>query len=561
MRILRITAALIVACCIGLTACGGGGGSNNTTPPPPPTLSSITVSSTGATVVVGMTLQMSAQGKYSDGTTKDMTSSVTWSSSDTNIATISAAGLVTGVASGSVNIKAASGSVSNQSAVAVNKPAITSVAVNASSTTVPLGASQQVVATASYENNTSGPITESVTWASSDTSVFAIDATGLATAKASTGTAEITATAGGKTSTPVTLAAAEAAPKALMIYPAMPTLAVYQWVQPLAYVVYTDNTVQDRTAESTFSVEDAAVLTLTSPRLGSIIGKAAGTTKLNASFRSLTASTDVTVAGALASIAISPKTGTVHQQGELLYEATGKFDTGASQTPMNFVSWSSGNQAVADFTQGQGGLLKGLTAGIVAITAALGGKADDAEVTVDDFVLQSFAVTPASDLSMAVNVTNQLVAEGTFTDGTNTEEQVLKNVQWSSTDEAVATVSSNGLVRSLSPGTTTITAKLPGGLEQTLGIVVAHGTMESLEVTVDKSSPKVGDVVQFKSTVHLTDGRSFDVTSVTIWLSSDGNSALVDASGKMLARKVGDVTVSAVFGKTVTTPITIGSAQ
>jgi hypothetical protein len=357
----------------------------------------------------------------------------------------------------------------------------------------------------------------------------------------------------------MTPSAAEAAPKALMIYPIAPTVAVYQWVQPMAYVTYTDNTVQDRTAEATFSVVDAAVLTLTSPRMGSIIGKAAGTTKLNASFRTLTASTDVTVAGALASIAIAPKAGTVHQGGELLFEATGTFDTGVSQKPMKFVTWNSGIQAIADFTQGQGGVLNGLSAGTVAVTGALGGKADDAAITVDGFVLQSFEVQPGNSIPMAVNVTQQLVAEGTFSDGTNTERQVLKNVQWTSSNETVATVNSSGLLRSLAPGTTTLTAKLPGGQEQTIGVDVAHATMESLDVTVDNPSPKVGDVVQFKAIVRVTDGRSFDVTPVTIWLSSDGNSALVDASGKMLARKAGDVTVSAVFGKTVTKIITIAA--
>lgn len=558
MRTLRIPAALIVAFCIGLTACGGGGGSHNTTPPPPPTLSSIAVSSTGSTVVVGMTLQMKAEGKYSDGSTKDMTSSVTWSSSDTNIATVSATGLVTGVGSGTVNIKAASGSVSNQSAVSVNKPAITSVAVSASSTTVPLGASQQIVATATYENNTTGPITEGVTWASSDTSVFAVDAAGLATAKASTGTAAITAAAGGKTSAPVTLTAAAAAPKSIMIYLAVPSIAINQWVQPATYLIYTDGVAQDVSGGTTLSVADSNILTLTSPTVGTIVGKAAGSTKLNASYQTMSASTDVTVSGDLTGLTVAPKTATLHQGGEVLFTASGSFDNGTTQNPLRFVVWSSDNPAGADFTGG--GVLVGKAAGAVQVTGGLGDFTDTASATVDSFTRQSVEISP-NTVDMAVHVTEQLKMEGTFSDGSNTEIQTLNSVQWASSDSTVAAVDRNGLVLSINPGTATITATLPDGTQKTATVNVAHGTMDTLEITADNSNPKVGDIVNFKAIVHLTDGRTFDVTPVAIWQSPDPETALIDAKGKLIARKVGTLILRVFFDGAFTKTVTIAPAQ
>ncbi|HYO55474.1 Ig-like domain-containing protein, partial [Archangium sp.] len=63
-------------------------------------LLSLQVSPTIASVPVGITQQFTAQGSYSDGTTVDVTSSATWTTSNTAIATVSSTGLGTGVAAG-----------------------------------------------------------------------------------------------------------------------------------------------------------------------------------------------------------------------------------------------------------------------------------------------------------------------------------------------------------------------------------------------------------------------------------------------------------------------------
>jgi subtilisin family serine protease/subtilisin-like proprotein convertase family protein len=76
-----------------LSACGGGGGAPAT---PPVTLNSIAVTPANPNVGVTSTLQLIATGTYSNNTTKDITTSVTWSSGNTTVATVGAAtGLVT----------------------------------------------------------------------------------------------------------------------------------------------------------------------------------------------------------------------------------------------------------------------------------------------------------------------------------------------------------------------------------------------------------------------------------------------------------------------------------
>ncbi|HET8823655.1 MAG TPA: Ig-like domain-containing protein, partial [Terriglobales bacterium] len=75
-------------------------------------LQSITVTPAGAAINKGQTQQFTAMGNYSDGTTQNLTTSVSWSSSASAVATISGIGLATGTGVGSSTITATSGAVS-----------------------------------------------------------------------------------------------------------------------------------------------------------------------------------------------------------------------------------------------------------------------------------------------------------------------------------------------------------------------------------------------------------------------------------------------------------------
>ena len=88
------------------TTCSSGGGDGATAPAP--TVASISVDPATKSILAGTTVQLAATGKSSDGTV--LTGRlVTWSSSDSTLATVSASGLVTGVvAGGPVTITASS---------------------------------------------------------------------------------------------------------------------------------------------------------------------------------------------------------------------------------------------------------------------------------------------------------------------------------------------------------------------------------------------------------------------------------------------------------------------
>src|SRR5437660_2714436 len=98
-----------------------GCGSNSSTPPTnlTPTLVSIAVTPATSSVTVASQQQFAAQGRYSDSSTKDLTNTATWSSSDTTVATITPGGLVTGVKAGNVKIGAVQNGINGSTALTV----------------------------------------------------------------------------------------------------------------------------------------------------------------------------------------------------------------------------------------------------------------------------------------------------------------------------------------------------------------------------------------------------------------------------------------------------------
>jgi len=84
------------------------------------TLSFISVTPLLPSIPVGVKEQLTATATYSDGTYFDVTEQVSWSSSDSSVATISKTGLITAIAPGTVTITAGSGSISERTTVTVN---------------------------------------------------------------------------------------------------------------------------------------------------------------------------------------------------------------------------------------------------------------------------------------------------------------------------------------------------------------------------------------------------------------------------------------------------------
>ena len=89
---------------------------------PDSTLQTIAVTSDKNAVEWGINPPFIATGNYSDGSTKNLTATVLWSSTNPSVATVDATGIVTTKGTGSTTIQAASGSVTGSKALTVTSP-------------------------------------------------------------------------------------------------------------------------------------------------------------------------------------------------------------------------------------------------------------------------------------------------------------------------------------------------------------------------------------------------------------------------------------------------------
>jgi hypothetical protein len=190
--------SLFILMLLPVISCSGGGSSGGGSGTSTVTLSSITVTPANPSIAPGTTEQFTAIGTYSDASNRDITTSVTWNSSNTGFATIDTAGLATAVATGNATITASSGSITGSTILTVTSATIKFLVVTpASPASIALGATQQFTAMGTFSDSTTQVLTTLVSWSSSLPSVATISnssgSNGLATSFA-TGTTTIKAT-------------------------------------------------------------------------------------------------------------------------------------------------------------------------------------------------------------------------------------------------------------------------------------------------------------------------------------------------------------------------------
>ena len=155
----------------------------------------IVVSPAAPTVAINAQLPLQAQVRNATGELVP-DASVVWTVEDADIATVSQAGVVTGIALGSTQVAASARGKSGIATVTVTRTPVASVVVLPSTATAMIGSKTQLTAT-TYDAGLNVLTGRGITWTTSNAAVATVDASGLVTAK-SGGTATITATSEGK---------------------------------------------------------------------------------------------------------------------------------------------------------------------------------------------------------------------------------------------------------------------------------------------------------------------------------------------------------------------------
>jgi uncharacterized protein YjdB len=423
------------------------------------TMIAIVVTPATAGMAVGASQQFTATGTYGDGSTADVTPSVTWTSSSPSIATITTAGMATAVAPGSSTMTATLSGISGAATLTVSVAAktLSSIAVTPATASIGVGATGQFTATGTYSDGSTAVVTSTATWASSSAAVATINAAGLATAVAS-GTTTIRATVSGVSGT-AALAVTAVTAKTLVsiaVTPAAMSIAAGATEQYTATATYSDGSIAVVTSTATWASSSAAVATVNAAGLATAITPGISTVTATVGGVSGTASLTVT-ANTVTSIAVTPAAPTIAPGLTEQFTATATYSNGTTANVSSTATWTSSSAAAA--TIGATGLATAVAAGSTTITAMVGGVSGKTTLTVTGKAITSIAVTPTG-VSFAVGATEQFTATATYSDGSTAN--ITSTATWSTGNTSVATISPSGLATGVASGTSSVMAAESG---------------------------------------------------------------------------------------------------
>jgi uncharacterized protein YjdB len=375
------------------------------------------------------------------------------------VASVSASGLVTGLAPGSAIITAAQGTITDAITVTVTAPTLTALAVTPASATVAVGGTTTFSATGTFSDGTTASV--AATWSSSNTAVATVNAsTGTVTGGSTYGTATITATSGSLTATGTVINAAPY-PVSLTVTPANPSVTVGATVKLTASATWSDGSVTDASGPSVWSTSAASIAGIIGA--GTVSGVAAGTATITATFTTTgTGGTHIVTghvtlnvtAAALTQLTVTPASNTLGIGGSVALTATGTYADSHTADFTLTAAWTSSNTGAA--TVSSNGTVTAHAAGTATITATIGTVTGTATVTVSAAAtLTSITVAPAGQ-TLAVGATSQYVATGIFSNGTG--QTPLSGVTWTTSSAAVATTSAFGLVTAVGAGNANVIA-------------------------------------------------------------------------------------------------------
>lgn len=270
----------------------------------------------------------------------------------------------------------------------------------------------------------------------------------------------------------------------------------------------------------TFTSEDESIATIDAD--GVITGVAPGQTNIIATCGKASTSCPVFVEPA-PDFYVTPQSSVLRVGETVQLNAMGEDAVGQT------VTWKSSNEKVA--TVDASGLVTSVAVGETTIIAACAGVQYAVTITVNPPLNPSVAITTAS---FELNVGSTRTVNVTLTD--MGKDAV---VSWSSSDESVATVDSNGKVTAVAEGTATITATC-NGIDDSITVTVNRVFNPTITLAPTTVELFAGETAEFVPTlVDMPEGATIS------WSSSNLRVATV-ANGVVTAVAEGTATITAV---------------
>ena len=532
------TACALVLAAIAI-ACGEATGP--TTEP----VASVDLSGIPAKLYVGATATLAATARDGQGAVL-ADRAVTWLSSDSTIAAVTAGGVVTGRAVGQAVIVATSGQQSATATVrvALQPPAAMEITgAPAAADSVAVGTAVQLSAAARSEAGAALP-GRVVAWTSGDTAIATVSDSGLVRTRRA-GQVGITATNEG-VGTTVTLRVVDPVVAVEVVGgPLTPVLA--GTVVQLSAVARNAAGVALTGRPVAWSSGNSEIATVSSG--GTVNTMRAGEVGITATVGAVSTTFALRVLERVDALEITAPADSVLAGTDLQLSAVARSRDGAPLTG-RVITWSSSDPALAVVSAA--GAVQTLAAGEVVITATHQGVTATFALTILEPVA-AVEIRGAPTAPVLGGTTVQLSAMARGASGT---ALAGRTVTWTASDAAMATVSPGGLVQARVAGEVLITATVEGTAASfTLQILEPVAT---LQVTGGPTGPVVaGAAFQLSAVARGATGQGLSGRPVT-WSSADVQLATVSPTGQVQTRRAGEVGITAtVEGVTATYTVRI----
>lgn len=458
-----------------------------------------------------------------------------WTSSDPEIATVDENGRLTLIKEGTTRItvqpKINPNGVWAYCDIHIVENPITKITPDVTELDMIAGDTYEVAVTLTPEN----PSDRTLRWSSSDTSIATVEGGVITAVSAGDATISITGGKVGSETDPVTIKVHVRNRLQKIEFATKTTYVAVGGTQQLTVlftpnVAINDKLVWRSSDDSIVTVSDEGVIT--GIKVGSAMiscyAEDMGPENL------ITCMVYVTDGLVIANdLTVLPESATIQVGQTLQMDAVFDPDNTTDQS----IRWSSSDEAIATITEG--GLVTAVAVGQATVTAIYYNTPDGtpwvrySKIIVEPatVVATGFEVTPDS-ANIKVRETFRITP--VFTPENTTD----KTVVYQSTDESVATVDENGVVRGVGAGDALIQCQaISGGF-------------------IDACAVHVENAIDFRlspSTREIALGKSFQLKKITVpsdadktatWSSSNSKIATVNSSGKVTGKKIGTCTIT-----------------
>ncbi|WP_318513282.1 beta strand repeat-containing protein [Photobacterium leiognathi] len=519
-----------------------------------------------ASIYSGGQLSFTAEGTYSDGSTSPLTNKVTWHSSAVDIAQIDDNGILTGVAIGTVEVKASyEGIESNIINVNITDAILSSIAISVKSlsldTSIYSGGQLSLAAEGIYSDGTTSPLTNKVTWHSSAIDIAQIDDKGILTGIV-IGNVDVKASYEGIESNIINVRITDAILTSMNISvkSLSPETSIYSGgkLSFAAEGIYSDGSTSPLTSKVTW--HSSAIDIAKIDDKGILTGIAIGTVDVKASYEGIESNiinvriTDAILTSMNISVkSLSPDTSeaSIYSGGQLSFAAEGIYSDGSTSLLTNKVTWYSSAVDIAQIDDK--GILTGVAIGTVEVKASYEGiESNIINVSITDAILTSMNISVKSlspDVSIYSGGQLSLAAEGIYSDGSTSP--LTNKVMWHSSAVDIAQIDDKGILTGVNTGSVEVKASYEGIESNIINVRITDAILTSMNISVKSLSPEAsiysGGKLSFAAEGTYSDGSTSPLTNKVTWYSSAVDIAQIDDKGILTGIAIGTVDVKASY--------------